>query len=462
MLSNRYQFLKRLVKSHSSKPKGPFQAPFFSLKKTFKFPIYSFSSSQFVGSRRQTNYHDEFTLLTSFSREKLANASHFMDKYTKCEDLSLLTQEDRTEISHVLLHLAFAQKAKGNSDKAYRYLREDEELLHNAGIKDTIHLAQNYHLRADIYMEKNNLVDSEHYLNQIESICKQPSSNSQQAKSLRLQGWCSLAHVYNLKDDQDRALDLFNSILKKISDVQESSLPALLRDVYQGMASIYSSRYDVEKAIDSYLKGLDVATKYHGENSAEAFSIYVDMTTFLYQHGHDEIALRMGQKRLQAAQNAFSKDSTEIASSHLFLGHVETALGDYNKALNSYREALKVFGKTPENHLTFLHDAYFQLVKVYCFIGDYQKALDFLSKADQALVKANSENKLGLAEMYFKWAQEFGELGGLVEESKNYTWKALDLYKSSEPLDKRAILEIYAHLGMTAFGEGDWKKRGNY
>ncbi len=224
------------------------------------------------------------------------------------------------------------------------------------------------------------------------------------------------------------------------------------------MSSIYSSRHEVEKAVDSYLKGLDVATKYNGEYSAEAFSICVDMTTFLYEHGQDELALQIGQKRLQAAETVFSKNSTEVASSHLFLGHVQTALGDYNKALKAYKEALKVFEKTPENYLDFLHDIYFQLVKVYCFIGDYQKALDFLAKADQTLVKANIENKLGLAEMYFKWAQEFGELGGLFEESQNYTKKALDIYKSNEPVDKRAILEIYAHLGMTSFGEGDWEK----
>jgi len=416
---------------------------------------YSFST--FQQSLSPNNYKEELILIPNFSREQLTYASEVMDKYTHCEDLSVLTTEDVEWISLVLYELAHSYRTQGNLNKAFRYLRENEELYKKTGLKDSFLLAQSYYLYACAHLDQSNWKDAEGCLNEVDRICRLLGDDDREAKSLMLQGWCSFAHVY-LESDHDKALGFYNSVLERIDDVIEVSLPSVLISVYQGMATIYNARQDADKTIEAWTKGLETAIKYHGKNSEDAYFFSDQLTNFLYARDPNKRTLQYAKDKLEIALKIFSKDGAEVAASYLLVGHLEIFLQNYTKALTSYKKALKFYEKFPQEYAYVLCDLYFQFVRIYGHQGDSQKASSFLAKADHAFIVTNDGNKENLAQKYYDWALEIRAFENMGEEAKAYLLKALELYKGIEPLNHDNLQEIYGALGFITFGEHNWEK----
>ena len=458
---------KRLAPSHPSQTKPLFNPALnFLSAPSFKaffcnrtIPSYPFSSS--FKNLQRTDLQEDMNLLlsTAFSREELTNTTEILEKYSECKDFSLLTENEIQWISWVLYNLSQAQMERNNYDRAYRYLAEHEDLYKKIGIKDNFDLAQNYYYRAYIYLEQNNLSDADRYLNEVSRICQLLEEDNQDVKGLKVQYTCSLASLsVKSGQDQDKALVLYNSVLKNQSDLREGVLPTVLMEVHQGMGWIFSLRNDIEKAMDSWTKGLEIAVKHFGENSKDTYVFYALMADFLSQRGEYLKAQQYGEKGVQAALKVFSKDSFEVATGYTTLGKIYQKTRDSTKALNSFKKAAKIFETSPEYYSNVLCEAYFQMALTYVLQGNSQEASDFLAKADQALVLPSERSQFQLGEKYFKWAQDIQDLGNMMEESKAYYWKALEAYQRCEPVNKSGILGVYANLGLISYGEKDWNR----
>jgi len=416
--------------------------------------MYSFSSVQQIINL--TDYKEDLVLFGGASREQLAYATELMEKYTQCGDLSLLTPNDAEGIFLVLYQLAQIHQIQGNADKALRYLRECEELCQKAGMKDSLHLAYSYFLHANL--EKENWTEAEHYLNEVDRICRLLGEENKEAKSLMLQGLGALTTIYIKQDKHDKAFDIANLVLQKIEDLDAMESQSVLVNVYHTMASIYESREDVDNAIEFYAKSLGAATKYYGENSPEAYNISCMLTQFLSDHGpaHPN-ALQHIENKLKTALKVFPKDSAEVLGSYRMLGSFHLFHGNEIEALAPFEEIVKICEKSPQGKLITLEDAYLELVKIHLKQGDLKKASNLLAKADQ-LVATYVKDKETLAEKYLKRLKQLGQFKNMHQECEAYQYKALELYKNIDPRNNGKIQEIYGTLGFNTFRQKNYSK----
>jgi len=222
------------------------------------------------------------------------------------------------------------------------------------------------------------------------------------------------------------------------------------------MGAAYEARKDLEKTMECWIKGLDMATKSFGENSHQSFLFSKLLASFLCKQEQFQKALPYAKKSLEIALNVFSNDSEEVASSYKILGDIYINQQDPTKALIPYKKAADFYEKAPSPNC--LYEIYFQLVGISCFQGDFQQASNFLAKANQALMATSGLSKERVAETYRDWAQMMESFSNMIEESKIYYLKAADLFKSFKPLNKALIEGIYSKVGRMAWKQKDWNK----
>ena len=85
-------------------------------------------------------------------------------------------------------------------------------------------------------------------------------------------------------------------------------------------------------------------------------------------------------------------DELEKGNIYYQLGHIKDNLDDYNRALDFYQEALKIYlTKFPSNHPN-IATCYNNIGLVYDNLDDYRKALPFYEKAFEIYQKTLSDD----------------------------------------------------------------------
>ena len=157
------------------------------------------------------------------------------------------------------------------------------------------------------------------------------------------------------------------------------------------------------------------------DNSADA-QIAVNIKSRLIYFG--EIGKVLGK---------FGNDNEQTTLFYNDLGNIYFHLGQYNKALPLYQQALiireKILGK---NHLS-TSTSYNNLAELYKKMGEYQKALPFSKKALTILEEQLGESHSSTATNY----NNLAELYKIIGEYRN----ALILYKKALKIDQKNLGE---------------------
>jgi len=461
-------FLKKLLLSYTKPFVHTFSTPLFSSQQRYAFSfmkkvniakpyLHSFNFSSFQGSNPNNPFSkDDLTLLNNVTRGQLAYAEEMMERFASCKDITLLGSHEIEWIFSVLSSLEAAHRNEGNSNKAFRYLTEVENLYNKLGIKDTFEVAHCHYLLASTYLDRQDYPKAKEYLDNIDRICKL-LGNNKEAKSLMVQNWTTLGNLYLRINEEDKAMEHFNAALARTHDVYKEQLPGILATIYQDMRYIYASRNDVEKAIEYMTKGLAPSIQCYGEKSQHVFLLYNELAVSLLNQGKLPEALLYGKKCLQVADKLFPKKCPEIAWIYSLLGHIYKASKDYTKALDFYEKAIKIYEKLPGDYSEVLSQIYAQSSAIYQSLNNGEEAYNYFKKYNELLIKANEDNEMGLAETYIKQASELKDQGDNVE-SLTCLEKALEIYKNLEPLNHSKIADLYGLMGQISFAEEDWSR----
>jgi len=390
----------------------------------------------------------------------LAYAEEMMERFASCKDITLLGSHEIEWIFSVLSNLEAAHRNQGNSNKAFRYLTEVENLYDKLGIKDTFEVAHCHYLLASTYLDRQDYPKAKEYLDNIDRICKL-LGNNKEAKSLMVQNWTTLGNLYLRINEEEKALEHFNAALAKTHHVFKEQLPGILATIYQDMRYIYASRNDIEKAIEYMTKSLTPSIQCYGEKSQHVFLLYNELAVSLLNQGKWPEALLYGKKCLQVAVKIFPKKSPEVAWIHSLLGHIYKAKKDYTKALEFYEKAIKLYEKLPGDYSEALSQIYAQASATHQSLNNGEEAYNYFKKYNELLIKANQDNEVGLAETYIKQASELKDQGN-NKEALLALEKALDIYKNLEPLNHSKIADLYGLMGQISFAEEDWSRALEY
>ena len=432
----KYRFVKKLYISSSFTNARPLLCSFSLLYHKFplqtlnlsKISIYSFSTSQ--------EKEDPCLLkgLTPWQKEKMGK---ILDEYAlHKEDLGQLTSD---EVKWILSGLSDLSRAhlhnKSGHNQAYDCLSERDYIFRKLGIKDNIDVALNSYGMASILIEQKRFEEAKKYLNEVGRICKLLNEDPQ-TKSLKVQRWYLLAQIES-QFSQDKALELYNSVLENIGDVSKSALPAILLSVHKEMAEIYRARGDTDNMIKSWEDALQAVMESFKGNSTIDMNFLGDIVDKnVFAEPSTENSIKMVLK-------SFPDPLEKVGIICCLVGNIFFDNRKYAQAVNAYEEAFKIFDSLPKDYSSLLYDVYFSMAKAQGYSKDSQAGY-FLKKAEGAI--ANVEQNLNVAAVYCRWAKICSsELDPFRTE--DYYTKALELYKTLDPSNKAKIFSIYEGWG---------------
>lgn len=200
---------------------------------------------------------------------------------------------------------------------------------------------------------------------------------------------------------------------------------------------VHSYRGDLSKALDYYLKSLNIAEEAGEINFASIISSNIGVIYF--SNGDIALALKYLEKSLDLIRN--SGELQTISKTMNNLGALYYKQGNMEKALHNYKESLHLKEKLKDT--TGIGYSYNNIAFIFDKKGDKKNALKYYlmslvirrkigDKMNESAVMNNigsvylEENKFDSALYYFQRSMELGEAGGFLlplKESYNYLFK---------------------------------------
>lgn len=223
-----------------------------------------------------------------------------------------------------------------------------------------------------VYYLEGDLNQTLSYYNQALSV--RHALNDRPGEAYTLLG---LGRVYaNRFGDDDQALALYNQALNLLDELQENRLEAqLLGDV----GRLYFSQGDYDKALDSYNKGLALVADGDRLVRAELLT-YVGMV-YTTQGRQQEAIDRFYKVALTLQQEG--GDRVGEGNTLKNMGVAYSSVGNYGKALESFRQALKIWDYVV--YPTAEADTRYEVARVQSLIGSTASLRDAGEQLDLAL-----------------------------------------------------------------------------
>jgi tetratricopeptide (TPR) repeat protein len=115
-----------------------------------------------------------------------------------------------------------------------------------------------------------------------------------------------------------------------------------LASVYNNLGSVYLIKNDYNKALDFYLKSLDIELLNLGKDHYGMVDLYSNIALVHYYKGNFNSALDYSLKVLELQINSLVEDHDDIAKSHFNIGNYLEILGKYDDAISHYTSGLKI------------------------------------------------------------------------------------------------------------------------
>jgi len=456
------QFLKQLTRSltssslHSSLPKSHFSLlsgskpkySHFSYSLTFK-PLSS------IHNIFRNNYKEDLTLLTGVSREDLTLYNKVLDKYTSCNDYSLLTDEDKHIIFPLFQNLAYAHHNENNEESSFRYLLETQQLCEKLDFKDSFYAANNNYMLAIIYAGRLEYPKAEHCFQEVRRIAHLLSTNPEVA-NIYVNCLSLLGKIYSHQERFDEAIETFNLALGLTEKVNKEQLPSFLIIIYQEMALIYSHCREFEKALECNKKGLEMMLNNNeGEQGTIPENFYGDIAANLSALNRSTEALPYAKKALKIAQSRFAKDSLELAGAYDLLARVYHLLSEYPKALELYKKATKIYVKDSKGNAKALCVMYLEMMEIYRSMEEHQNAINLFNKEIKGFIERRLvPDEKSIAILYAEFGNILKENEETFQDAERYYKKAIEIYGKIE--ESPAILDLLYSLSELAFRREDF------
>ena len=158
----------------------------------------------------------------------------------------------------------------------------------------------------------------------------------------------AILYEYSYENKHNEAIADFSTILKYAPNHFEA---------YLYLGQIFSDLKEYDSSILDFTKAIELKPK--------SFRVYI-------LRGQDYIQIRQDDKAIEDFTTAVNSDKWyEKADGYIELGETYCLLKDYNKAINCYTKAIKIFEGTKN---PYLEKCYKKRSEAYLFLGEKEKA----------------------------------------------------------------------------------------
>jgi len=265
-----------------------------------------------------------------------------------------------------------------------------------------------------------------------------------------------IAYVFNSQGDYAKALEWYLKAL----DINEKILGNEHPDTattYNNIASVYNDLGAYKEALEWYKKALDIDEKVLGKEHPYTATTYSNIAKVYHGQGDYKKALDLDMKALDIREKVLGKEHFSTAITYNNIACAYNNRGDHKEALEWHQKALnineKVFGKEHPYTAT----TYSNIASVYYNQGDYKEALKWYKKALDI-----DEKVLGKEHPYT--ARTYNNIASVYYNQGEYK-KALDLYQNALDIRKKVLGEehpdtakTYNHIANLYKNHGDDSK----
>jgi len=249
-------------------------------------------------------------------------------------------------------------------------------------------------------------------------------------------GWC-----YHLKGEDKKSLNIYDSILNTLIRLPKNEkIIKIESTIYGQIGTIYYSQNNNDKALEYYIKALNVNEKI---NYLEGQAIMnINIGNVYKNKGNFYKSLEYYLKALKISEKI--GDKKILAANLVNIGLIYKNQGVLNKALEYYFRALSIYEEI--NSIQGQSMALINIGTIYSIQNEYDKALEYYFKALKLVEEMN--NKQLLASILGNIGILYKKLGQLNKALESQE-KALKIYK--EINDKLGEANTLGNIGNIYF-----------
>jgi len=239
------------------------------------------------------------------------------------------------------------------------------------------------------------------------------------------------------------ALDSMDTVLRQARDVEEKRLePDNLECAltYSLTGVVFGYREKLDLAIENIMAGKNIREEKLGrDNHFVAASNYLLGATYTRKGNFDK-ALEFFNEALRVYTVVNDDDHFNLSLTFIGIGYVSFLRSDFDVALDYFLRAYSLVNNGDKKYFSVTADCQAYLGLAYSEKGDYKQAIFHLTNAMNFYCKLFGEDNLFLASCYSRL--------GTISEAEGDLDKAIELYQKAISLDKKYVGDDHLFIAL--------------
>lgn len=316
---------------------------------------------------------------------------------------SLKSAQGREKV--ILLNELYKQYVNNDATKALDYTREALALAEE--INDPSGKSSSFNNIGVIYKNRGDLDNAlENYISALR-IQEENKFNDALAYTYN-----NIGTVYSLKGDFEKALQYF---YKAYDQFEAIGHKLRIIGTLNNIGNVFEAQGHYDEALEYYLRSLTIYGEI--EDNSKAFVPFNNIGNIYFIKGQYNDARAYYESSLDMEK--FNNDLNGQANALHNIGMVEKAMNNYDKALETFNEALSIVQETDNKRLLAI--IYQSIAETYFAKGDMFLAYSFLrlhNQAKDSLYNEESSQRIAELESAYELEKKENEINSLKMESQ--------------------------------------------
>ena len=267
----------------------------------------------------------------------------------------------------------------------------------------------------------------------------------------------NIGSIYYANGDYDNSLKYLKKALSEAYK-ENGGKPSLnMRNAYSNMGLIYQDKEEFDSALSCYNEALKIHTELTGTSDiGPAATIYNNIGMLLASKKEYLKAAEYIRKAMAIKEYINGKNHPDTADTYYGMGTVYNGLGDYDKALSFFKDAIKIYENEARGvNYNNLIKCYTNVVLAYNNKNDYKNALLYSDKALD-IVATKLPNYPHAANIYVNRGNIYWRKGDYKRSLVDYE-KAANLLKEIFGEKYSTIATCYNNMGLVCVAMKDYE-----
>ncbi|MDQ7822239.1 MAG: tetratricopeptide repeat protein [Candidatus Eremiobacteraeota bacterium] len=215
------------------------------------------------------------------------------------------------------------------------------------------------------------------------------------------------------------------------------------------------------EALRKYEEAYEYCVKHGDRESSEAAMALYSIGYTHYHLGNYDRALAYYSDALNAWKKLYGEEHPKIAVCYTLMGNVYDKRGDYDLALNALEVALSLFKKHHHENHPDVALTYDFLGNVHRHKGEYHKAVKIYEMAIDLKKRLQSNNDHEMGTLYNNLGIAYDELGKLDEALASFD-TSISIHQRLFGENHPTLAAAYGNIGTIHDKKGDYRKAAEY